>query len=205
VPPPPKHWRRWLGSGTAPEILARIFPADPLGLRARISRRARIEARLCDTDQVMVRAMARVARAAGRYRGRPRLDRWLDQQVQEALAEHLAEEAAGKFVESAGSSLSQLARPLGLDAASLQRGAARFHGLLLEDRMAFVELVLEQRGLDELAHEGGVSASEIARRARRGLEAWITQARQVEIVASPSEAAGASIPDVTKERSETST
>ncbi len=52
----------------------------------------------------------------------------------------------------------------------MSRACARFHRLAFPERRAFFDLVLHARSLDELARAGGESATEIARRARRGLD-----------------------------------
>jgi hypothetical protein len=55
----------------------------------------------------------------------------------------------------------------------MERACARFHRLPFPERRAFFDLVLHARPLDALAHASGESATEIARRARRGLEALL--------------------------------
>ena len=69
-----------------------------------------------------------------------------------------------------------LASRLGLSAGELTRGCARFHRLPFPDRDAFHRVVLEAASLDGTAQSLGTSASELARRARRGLCALLAGA-----------------------------
>ena len=51
---PPGDWRRLLAGGGAREVLARIVPGDPLGIRRRVATRLRAEALLLDGDHLHV-------------------------------------------------------------------------------------------------------------------------------------------------------
>jgi hypothetical protein len=64
-----------------------------------------------------------------------------------------------------------LARPLGLEPAAMGRACAAFNRLPLAERAAFFALVIQARSLDDLARESGEGATDIARRARRALDA----------------------------------
>lgn len=147
--------------GTPREILARIVPEDALGLRARLAERLMSRSLLVDAERVLLRAQALCALLGASWRGEPELEEWLDQRVEEALAGILAEESA---------SLEAFARPLALDPRALGRACASFNRLAIESREAFVALVLESREPDRFAARQGLSLSEIARRARAGLE-----------------------------------
>ena len=177
-----RHWRRWLGAGSARQVLARLVPGDPLGLRPRVARRLREEALLLDVDRVHVRVLAHCARAAGHYKGRPAIEEWLQGRITEALADHLREQAEGgegrgDAVE--GTAVEMLAGPLHLDPHSARRALVAFHSLALEDRRAFFDWILERGQLDQLAHRAQVSASEIARRAQRALAAFTSHIRDL--------------------------
>jgi hypothetical protein len=162
---------RALLQGRSPkEILSRIVCGDPLRLRARAGRALEEQALFLDADRVCLRALALTSRPAVRYRGQPELEEWLGARVDEALAELLEE---GPECAAAPGAFESLATPLGLDPLALGRACARFHRLPLADRRAFFDLVLHARSLDELARANTESATEIARRARRGLDALL--------------------------------
>ncbi len=160
-----------LGRGEPRDVLARIVPGDPLGLRPRVAHRLRARALLFDAERPLLRSLALVAARAPRYRGRPRPDLWLDARVEEALDELLSEERAG--VREGLGSFEQIARRLGLRCEAVAAGRRRFHALKREDRDAFLRLVLEAQPLDACARELGVTITELASRARRALFAFV--------------------------------
>jgi len=161
-------WRSLLQGRSPKEILSRIVSGDPLRLRARSGRALEAQALLLDADRVFLRALALTSRAAVRYRGLPEIDIWLGARVDDALREVLEE---GEDAPRAAGAFETMAAPLGLDPRALGRACARFHRLPFPDRRAFFDLVLHARSLDDLARAQGESVTEIARRARRGLEA----------------------------------
>jgi hypothetical protein len=167
-------WRTWL-AGSPREVLARIVPGDPLGVRDAVAQALRAACVFLDADRVHLRALALVAREAARFRGRPELGTWLTEQSERAVAAILREDAtasaSGETRRDPGGAFAQLARPLGLDADALRRGCAAFNRLPTADRAAFFALAIWNRRLDDLVRESGESATEIARRARRGLDA----------------------------------
>ncbi len=169
-----------LARGTPREILARIVPDDPLGLRERVRNRLRERAFLLDVERVHLRALARCASRAPRYRGRPALDVWLDRRVEEAIEDVrlLCEEPPGEPSDETGrlrpDAIEHFAAALGLDAAALREGLASFHELPAGEREVFFRLVLEGGSLDEVARALKLSGGETARRARRAFEAVLT-------------------------------
>jgi hypothetical protein len=167
-----RDWRRWLAGGSPREILGRILPGDPLGVRVLVARRLREEALLLDADRVHLRSLALCARYAARYEGRPAIESWLGRQIDEAIEElgreHLLQAAPGR-----ASAIEDLAKPLGLEPVAMYRACLAFNRRELSERQAFFALVIEQRSLDDIAHAAGVSAGEAARRARRGLDALL--------------------------------
>jgi DNA-directed RNA polymerase specialized sigma24 family protein len=190
-------WRPWLAGATPREVLSRIVQDDPLHVRERVATALREGAYLLDADQVQLRSLALVARHAARYRGRPEFGAWLDGLVAEAVQSILREEAerecsldvanedrgrgadACRERSAAHETLVPavflaLAKPLGLEPAAMGRACAAFNRLPTTDRTAFFALVLDSRSLDELARESGESATEIARHARRGLDAILS-------------------------------
>ena len=169
-------WRGVL-SGMGPrEALARLVAGDPLELRRVVAERLAARAYLFEADRVHVRALAHCARAAQRYRGQPPLAQWLADRVDQALADLLREDAAAESraapldVEHSPT-LVDLARPLGLDPASMRRVCVAHNQLPERERRAFHGLVIVGRALEEVARAEGTSGVEVARRARRGLEA----------------------------------
>lgn len=183
--------------GSPREVLARIVPGDALGVRAVAAQRLRARALLLDGDRLHLCAMARCAREAPTRRGA--LGAWLGRCVDSAIDALLAEETSSdppgpgdahpsrgtpSSTERAASAppgaLAQFAEHLGLDVEAAQRGRRAFHRLPLEDRAAFFALVIEGLPLERVvattAERVGrpASATEVARRARRGLLAWLT-------------------------------
>jgi len=170
------HWRQLLSGSSSREVLGRIHPGDPLELRRLAGERLRERAWLCDADRVFVRAVARCARFAVRYRGQPELKAWLGERVDEALADLLREDLEAERADQppepeASAAYEDLARPLGLPPAAMRGVCVAFNQLPEPERRAFFALVIESRSLDELARASGEPATEIARRARRALDA----------------------------------
>lgn len=165
-------------TGTAAEVLARIVPEDPLGLRARIAARLEEGALLLDSDGLLLATQALCALHASAWRGQPELALWLAERIEEAIAEALSEALAETLAEDAfgppraAAGLAAFARPLGLEPASLAAACARFNGLGPEVRAAFFALVLDGRQPERLARARGLSHSELARRARTALEVF---------------------------------
>lgn len=171
-------WRALFRAADSREVLTRLMHDDPLGLRARVATRLAHRAWLIDVDRVLLRSFARTARAALGYRGDPSLDSWLDERIDEAMADLLAEdheaERAGAPLEARHAAvLTTLGGPLGLSPGELRTACVLFNRLPHGDRRAFYALVIQARTLDELAHERSESASDVARGARRGLEALL--------------------------------
>lgn len=170
----PARWRALLSGSSPREILARIVPEDPLGMRSIVAARLRQQAYLLDADRVHLRSLALCARWASRYQGQPAFSTWLERLVDQAATELLREEQEDFAAENSvpSSAFAALADPLGLEPRAMQVCCRAFNRLPLEDRRAFFELVLRVRSLDELAREFDASAVEIARRARRALDTF---------------------------------
>jgi DNA-directed RNA polymerase specialized sigma24 family protein len=158
---------------------------------------------------VVLRAFALVARHAVRYRGRPEVDEWLAQLCEEAIASVLREDGDAERRPLAsgpreqvqdpwrdhGTAFAALARPLGLEPEAMGRACFAFNRLPPGERRAFFALVIAGRTLDDLARESGESATDVARRARRALDAILVGAQPAAPVrpAPPTESrAGAS-------------
>ena len=130
--------------GTPREILARIVPGDPLGLRRRVARELCRRVLVADADRVLLRAYALCAYRAAGWRGRPALSRWLDERAHEALREVVAENESGQA--DPADAFTLLAGPLGLDPATLRLACTRFNDLGPDER-ATASAWLEERGL----------------------------------------------------------
>lgn len=174
-------WRTIL-AGTPREVLARLVQGDPLGVRVVVAKRLRSGSVLLDADRVHLRVIARIARSAGRYHGRPAVDDWVDGHVLQIIGEVIREDhesarAGASTQEDSSDAFSALAGPLGLDPESMRKACAVFNVLPLADRAAFIDLVLRNRSLDDLARELGESATQIARCARRALDAILGSVR----------------------------
>jgi DNA-directed RNA polymerase specialized sigma24 family protein len=190
-------WRQWLAGGSSREVLARIVQEDPLGVREHVARALRDGAYLMDSQRVALRCFALVARHAIRYRGRPDLQEWLQALAREAICAILRDdgEAERKPIvpghepgREHGTAFAALARPLGLEPDAMGRACLSFNRLPQADRAAFVALVIAGRPLEELVRAHGESATDIARRARRGLDTILAAA------AAPAPDAPAHIP-----------
>lgn len=190
--PTERSWRKLLG-GTPREVLARLVQDDPLGIRATVAARLQADALLLDADRVHLRVLGRISRFASRYRGRPSLVDWIESIVADSVQELLREEHEavrsrypGKL--DAAGAFASLAPPLGLDPRAMRAACAAFNLLTFDERSAFADLVLRGRSLDEVARAVGESATEVARRARRALDAILACA----LPRSESEKAGGS-------------
>jgi len=182
-------WQTLL-SGSPREVLSRLVQDDPLGIRGQVAERLRADALLLDGDRVHLRALARICRTSGSYRGRPGLFEWVAIAVADSVEELVRElheqarqptrrrddlprksDGGARTSSEACDAFEILAGPLGLDPGSMRIACAAFDVLPFEDRAAFFDLVLESKDLDACARAIGVNASEIARRARRALDA----------------------------------
>lgn len=177
------RWRTLFAAASAREILARIVPDDPLGVRAVVARRLHDQALLADADRVHLRSLALVARWAPRYQGEPDFAVWLERIVDRALVEivgdDLDEAPVPAVVNTPGatapssepeSCIVASARALGLSAERLRSACRAFNRAPTDERRAFFELVLRARPLQDVARESGRSAVELARLARRALD-----------------------------------
>jgi DNA-directed RNA polymerase specialized sigma24 family protein len=181
----PGAWRQWLAGGSSREVLARIVPEDPLEIREHVASALRDGAYLMDAQRVALRCFALVARHALRYRGRPELLEWLQALARESILAILRDdgEAERKPVAAGrepgrehGEAFAALAKPLGLEPDAMGRACLAFNRLPHADRAAFFALVIAGRSLEELVRQSGESATEIARRARRALDAILAAA-----------------------------
>ena len=183
------RWRLLLCGATPREVLARIVRDDPLRLRARIGVRLLERCLLLDADRVLLRAFARIARAAGRYQGRPDLGPWLDGHIDQALEDcRVSNTEAAVRPQPAGGAFHELARPLRLDAARLAVACARFNERDDEARRAFFQLVLRRPATTHTPPAvPGMAELEALRRA---LEPFIALSAAPVVVPAPKSVSG---------------
>src|SRR5262245_5898264 len=170
----PDRLHELLLTGTPREVLARIVPEDPLELRARVGARISERALLLEVEHVTLRAQALCSLHAAAWRGEPGLEEWLDRRVEEALAAALSEEEGER---RGAEDLALFPAPRELDPLALASSCARFNDLPFEQREAFLSVVLDAGAVDRLARARRLSLSELARRARAGLEVFRRTAR----------------------------
>lgn len=192
------RWRTLFAAASAREILARIVPDDPLGVRAVVARRLHEQALLADADRVQLRSLALVARWAPRYQGEPEFGVWLERIVDRAVLEIVDDDAdeplAPRTPDTAASSepessIVASARALGLGVERLRSACRAFNRAPLDERRAFFELVLRARPLQDFARESGRSGVELARLARRGLDTLLAPATATPPNTSPTSVA----------------
>lgn len=173
-----------LTTGGPTEVLARLCDGDPLGLATRLVRRAAARALLVSPERLFERGAAHCARRAGEYRGRPRPELWLERRAEEVVraferegdrVPRTAVEGTGAGAAAGGAAGGAAARR----ASALERAAARFNACPRADRDALWRLAFAGQSLDQQAHDAKQSLSEMARRARRALDALLSSAPQV--------------------------
>lgn len=166
------RWRLLLCGASPREVLARIVRDDPLRLRARIGARLLERCLLLDADRALLRAFARIARAACRYQGRPDLGPWLDGHVDLALDDcRKADARATSEARGATGAFLELSRPLRLDPTRLGAACALFNELDDEARRVFFRLLLRRPASAEAVREAPAPAELAA--ARRALEPFL--------------------------------
>jgi hypothetical protein len=176
--------RRALLFGSPREVLARISSGDPLGLRERVAAALRRERLLLDADRLHLRALALCASRSSRLRASEGLSGFLDACVADAAAALVQDDRAhaGSIPVDGSRSgpherdaFAALGGPVGLDVDGVRRACAAFNACETVDRRACLELLIEGRSIDDLARRDGVSVSEVARRARRALDAALVR------------------------------
>lgn len=162
-----------LVTGDAHEVLERIVDGDPLDLAARIARRAAERALVLPPAELFARAAAHCARAARDYRGRPRVDLWVERRLDEVL--HVDDGFASGASANAGPNVA------GGSHRDLDRAARDFNACARRDRDALWRLAFSGAKLDDLAHERGTGLVEVARGARRALDALLANSKEVSV------------------------
>ena len=163
-----------LTTGDAHEVLARLVDGDPLDLARRLARRAAERALVLPPNELFARAAAHCARAARDYRGRPRVDLWIERRLDEVFASDgflASEEVLDADGVLGRASKGESAR--GAADGALDRSAHRFNACERRDRDALWRLAFAGASLDEVAHERGAGLVEVARAARRALDALL--------------------------------
>ncbi len=155
---------------SARELLARLAAGDPLGMVARAETRLTSGCYLWDAEDLARRALAllvhrqlaerRVRRSAEFLAAA--LESALEERVFEASSDPRGERLVGQGLELRGLSF-------GVHGAALARACRAHNRCGLDARRAFRGLVIEGRGLDEVAHGLGLDAGRTARLAREVL------------------------------------
>ncbi len=171
----PVDWRDRLSARTPEGILERIVDGDPLGLRRLVGEVIRKQRRVADGDRVHLRAIACIAHRAISGDGADS-PRWIEERVEEALFGVLATERAkldAAEPPAPKDALAVLAGPLGLDPMDLRRACSALNERPDGERAAFFSLIIDRVDLDAAAASASVTSVELARRARRALDAVI--------------------------------
>jgi hypothetical protein len=152
-----------LTTGGPEEVLARLGDGDPLRLWARLVRRAAGRALLVPPALLFARGAAHCARRAQEYRGRPRPDLWLERRSEEVV----------RGFERVADRLASVGGRRSPSDARLSSAAARFNACPRRDRETLWRLAFAGATLDEVARDARSSLSDVARRARRALDALL--------------------------------
>jgi hypothetical protein len=165
--------RECLRGANPAQVLACLVQGDPLGVRVAVRAALVRRALLLDADRAYLRCLARCARYATDLRAHAALGRWLAQHVDAAIDELLRSEARldPLPLDPTPSVFAQLARPLELDPDQARSACVAFNACAYQDRRAFFDVFLRGLALDQVAGTEGISASELARRARTALDA----------------------------------
>ena len=149
----------YLGQRTPKQVLARIVEGDPLEMRGRCKERLCTRALLLSLDRLVLRSMARVARAAVAYRGRPRLARWLNEQIDAAIRDLIAEdrekERTGPLPGGpADPHYAFVSEALGVDPALGRRVCVVYNDLPDLQRKVFWAVIVEGKSIHRCVAEG---------------------------------------------------
>ena len=152
----------FLRQRTPKQVLARIVEGDPLGVRGRCMERLRSRALLLSLDRLVLRSMARAARAAMAYRGHPQLASWLNARIDAAIRDLISEdrenERAGLLHNEPGEPedphYAFVSEALGVDPALARRVCVVYNDLSELQRQAFWAVVMEKKTIHRYAAEG---------------------------------------------------
>jgi hypothetical protein len=149
----------YLRRGTPRQVLAEIVEGDPLGMRGRCTERLCTRALLLSLDRLVLRSMARAARAAMTYRGRPQLARWLNAQIDAAIRDLIAEDRENERMgllpgEPADPHYAFVSEALGVDPALARRVCVVHNDLPDLQRRVFWAVIVEGKSLHRCVAEG---------------------------------------------------
>lgn len=159
-----------LTCGDATQVLERIVPNDPLGLRVLVVRELLRRSLLYDVEELLVRSFAIVAYRSTSWRGEPPLRRFLGDAVAEAITILESPGQAG------GEAFTLLSRSFELEADGLQQACALFNHLPRRERERFLEVVLGGRSAEERGREEGLSLPALCRSLRGILDLLVEAA-----------------------------
>lgn len=176
-----------LEGGSTRAVLGRLADGDPLAVRPRVVEHLRAEGLFLEVGRVHLRALALCALDAARAPARGSLGLWIDRHVRGAARAVAKEDRAAADrargdepggdrppragAHSGGAPLLEVARRVDPDPHALLRACAALNVRPREERLAFQSIAVERTRIDDVAHSSGTSISEVARRARRALEA----------------------------------
>ncbi len=169
-------WRPLFVGRTPEELLGLVVEGDPLGLRERTAARLNERAWLIAADRVVLRTVARIARAAPAYRGVPDLAEWVGLAIDDAVLDLLREDVEAEAAAREPGQLElgayvALAEPLGLAPVQMRRVCIAFNALDEGVRAAFQAWVVQGRTLSEAARALELPEARVAERAKQALEA----------------------------------
>ncbi len=199
-------WRDLLTGRQPDAILERLLDGDPLRLRGLVARGIRGGCYFLDADRVQLRALACIAHGVT-IDGPPSDTAWIQQRVARAIEDVLKDERrvvsmarasrpagarhgaalevdgaeVGGFHEEAepgAAALHSLAVPFGLVGADLRFACDVFNRRSARDRRAFFALFVDRQSLDEAADATGLSAVDVAKRARAALLSTVEAVRR---------------------------
>ncbi|MFT4648731.1 MAG: hypothetical protein ACI9X4_001963 [Glaciecola sp.] len=164
----------------ATDLLLKVVPGDPLGVRTQVARRLRERCLLLDPHGVSVLVLASIATqhpikelrqvkvgtGASEMGVRNLVQSTVDQVIDDCVAGRLEVPVAGF---SRGGILSQLARVLKISQVELNRACDRFNRMPAEARRAFHALVLQRRTLESACRRSASVAELWSEGATRGL------------------------------------
>jgi hypothetical protein len=141
------------------EILRRLLDGDPLEIGARAAERLRQRALLLEHESLVLRTIARTALAGFTYAGTPPMDEWLTARVDEGIADLLGEDEEAEHgglppSEPFEDRLRFISEVTGLSPTRARRACVRFNGLPDSARLAFFEVVVEEKRFNRYVAEG---------------------------------------------------
>ena len=169
------------------DLLARVVPGDPLGVRKQVARRLRERCFLLDPHGVSVQVLASIAEnkvnGLASLQGGVDLDSGMGELVRSTVDRVIDDCVAGRLEVPVaglprGGIQQQLAHVLKIRHTELKRACDRFNRLPSEARRAFHALVLQRRSLESACRRSAANAEAWSQGAARGLRHVIGSRRE---------------------------